>query len=111
MILFLLVFLSSGFVATATMPAGLRQFAEYQPFTPLADTAHGGDLLEWFVRAGEGLVVNDFTILRDSEVAAVVDGGDCDGRQSSVVDCARRRPTCVREGAISWSEIEALLGR
>jgi tRNA A37 threonylcarbamoyladenosine synthetase subunit TsaC/SUA5/YrdC len=27
------------------------------------------------------------------------------------VDCARRRPTCVREGAISWSEIEALLGR
>src|SRR5262249_19510411 len=38
MILFLLLFLSSGFVATATMPAGLRQFAEYQPFTPLADT-------------------------------------------------------------------------
>jgi hypothetical protein len=34
---------------------------------------HGGDLLEWFVRAGEGLVVNDFTILRDSEVAAVVE--------------------------------------
>jgi len=34
---------------------------------------HGGDLLEWFVRAGEGLVVNDFTILRDNEVAAVVE--------------------------------------
>ena len=34
---------------------------------------HGGDLLEWFVRAGEGLVVNDFTILRDSEVAQVVE--------------------------------------
>ncbi len=34
---------------------------------------HGGDLLEWFVRAGEGLVVNDFTILRDSEVASVVE--------------------------------------
>ena len=34
---------------------------------------HGGDLLEWFVRAGEGLVVNDFTILRDSEVAEVVE--------------------------------------
>ncbi len=41
MILFLLLFLSSGFVATATMPAGLRQFAEYQPFTPLADTVRG----------------------------------------------------------------------
>ena len=23
------------------MPAGLRQFAEYQPFTPLADTVRG----------------------------------------------------------------------
>jgi len=41
MILFLLVFLSSGFVATATMPAGLRQFAEYQPFTPVGDTVRG----------------------------------------------------------------------
>jgi hypothetical protein len=30
-----------GFVATATMPTGLRQFAEYQPFTPVADTVRG----------------------------------------------------------------------
>jgi ABC-2 type transport system permease protein len=41
MILFLLLFLSSGFVSTATMPTGLRQFAEYQPFTPVADTVRG----------------------------------------------------------------------
>ncbi len=41
MILFLLLFLSSSFVATATMPTGLRQFAEYQPFTPVADTVRG----------------------------------------------------------------------
>jgi ABC-2 type transport system permease protein len=41
MILFLLPFLGSGFVSTATMPAGLRQFAEYQPFTPVADTVRG----------------------------------------------------------------------
>jgi ABC-2 type transport system permease protein len=40
-ILLLLLFLSSGFVSTATMPAGLRQFAEYQPFTPVADTVRG----------------------------------------------------------------------
>jgi ABC-2 type transport system permease protein len=33
-----LLFLSSGFVSTATMPVGLRQFAEYQPFTPVADS-------------------------------------------------------------------------
>jgi hypothetical protein len=34
----------------------------------------GGDLLEWFVRAGDGLVVNDFTVLREDEVAAIVEG-------------------------------------
>ena len=41
MILLLLPFLGSGFVPTATMPTGLRQFAEYQPFTPVTDTARG----------------------------------------------------------------------
>ncbi len=41
MILFLLVFLSSGFVRTETMPDGLRQFAEYQPFSPMVDTVRG----------------------------------------------------------------------
>jgi hypothetical protein len=33
----------------------------------------GGDLLDWFVRAGEGIVVNDFTVLREDEVAAIVE--------------------------------------
>ena len=41
MFLTLLPFLSSGFVPTATMPAGLRQFAEYQPFTPVTQTVRG----------------------------------------------------------------------
>jgi ABC-2 type transport system permease protein len=41
MFLSLLPFLGSGFVPTSTMPAGLRQFAEYQPFTPVAQTVHG----------------------------------------------------------------------
>jgi ABC-2 type transport system permease protein len=34
----ILPFLSSGFVPTDSMPAGLRQFAEYQPFTPIIET-------------------------------------------------------------------------
>lgn len=34
---------------------------------------HGGDLLEWLVRVGEGIVVNDSIILRDSEVAEIVE--------------------------------------
>jgi ABC-2 type transport system permease protein len=41
MVLLLLLFLSSAFVRTGTMPGGLRQFAEYQPFTPVADTVRG----------------------------------------------------------------------
>ena len=36
--LMLLPFLSSGFVPTDSMPAGLRWFAENQPFTPITET-------------------------------------------------------------------------
>ena len=36
--LVMLPFISSGFVPTDAMPAGLRQFAEHQPFTPMIDT-------------------------------------------------------------------------
>ncbi len=41
MFLTLLPFLSSGFVPTDTMPAGLRQFAEHQPFTPVTQAVRG----------------------------------------------------------------------
>jgi ABC-2 type transport system permease protein len=36
-----LPFLSSGFVPTDSMPAGLRWFAQYQPFTPVIETVRG----------------------------------------------------------------------
>ncbi len=32
---------SSAFVSTASMPAGVRWFADYQPFTPVIDTLRG----------------------------------------------------------------------
>jgi ABC-2 type transport system permease protein len=41
MFLTLLPFLGSGFVPAASMPAGLRQFATYQPFTPVIETLRG----------------------------------------------------------------------
>lgn len=41
MFLTVLPFLSNGFVPTATMPVGLRQFAEYEPFTPVTQTVRG----------------------------------------------------------------------
>lgn len=37
----MLPFFGSGFVPTETMPAGLRWFAENQPFTPIMDTLRG----------------------------------------------------------------------
>ncbi|MFG1637368.1 ABC transporter permease [Pseudonocardia alni] len=41
MFLMLLPFLGSGFVPVDSMPAGLRWFAAYQPFTPVIDTLRG----------------------------------------------------------------------
>jgi len=48
MILFLLLFLSSGFVQTQTMPGGLRQFASTSPH-PVADTC-----ADWLTGAAIG---------------------------------------------------------
>jgi ABC-2 type transport system permease protein len=39
--LMLLVFVGSGFVPTDSMPAALRGFAEYEPFTPVIETLRG----------------------------------------------------------------------
>jgi ABC-2 type transport system permease protein len=39
--LILLPFLGSGFVPASSMSAGVRQFAEYQPFTPITETLRG----------------------------------------------------------------------
>jgi ABC-2 type transport system permease protein len=41
MVLTLLPFLSSGFIVVASMPVVLRQFAQYQPFTPVTDSIRG----------------------------------------------------------------------
>jgi len=41
MFLTMLPFLGSAFVPVATMPVGLRQFARYQPFTPVTETLRG----------------------------------------------------------------------
>ena len=41
MFLTLLPFLGSAFVPAATMPVVLRQFATYQPFTPVTETVRG----------------------------------------------------------------------
>jgi ABC-2 type transport system permease protein len=37
----ILPFLGSGFVPTSSMSAGVREFAEYQPFTPVIETLRG----------------------------------------------------------------------
>src|SRR5215831_11595433 len=51
--LILLPFLSSAIVPVAKMGAGVRQFAEYQPFTPIIETLRG--LLTGAPSAGDAL--------------------------------------------------------
>jgi len=51
--LILLPFLSSAIVPVATMGAGVRQFAEYQPFTPIIETLRG--LLAGTPSAGDAI--------------------------------------------------------
>lgn len=41
MLIQFLPFIGSAFVPTSSMPAGVRQFAEYQPFTPITETVRG----------------------------------------------------------------------
>jgi ABC-2 type transport system permease protein len=41
LIFLLLAFTSSAFVNTASMPVGVRWFAQYQPFTPVIDSLRG----------------------------------------------------------------------
>jgi ABC-2 type transport system permease protein len=51
--LILLPFLSSAIVPAAKMGAGMRQFAEYQPFTPIIETLRG--LLAGTPSAGDAI--------------------------------------------------------
>jgi ABC-2 type transport system permease protein len=67
----LLPFLGSGFVPATSMSPGLRQFAEYQPFTPITDTLRGLLLgthigSEWISAVGwcAGLTVVGYVLSR-----------------------------------------------
>jgi ABC-2 type transport system permease protein len=51
--LIMLPFLSSAFVPADTMRTGVRQFAEYQPFTPIIETLRG--LLNGAPSAGDAI--------------------------------------------------------
>ena len=51
--LIILPFLSSAIVPVATMGTGVRQFAEYQPFTPIIETLRG--LLNGAPSAGDAI--------------------------------------------------------
>lgn len=42
-------------------------------------------------------------------LAAVVDGGTCDGTPSTVVECTGPLPRCLREGGVPWAELATLL--
>jgi ABC-2 type transport system permease protein len=54
MFLMLLPFLGSGFVPTGSLPAGMRWFAEYEPFTPVNETLRG---LLTGAKIGDNLII------------------------------------------------------
>jgi L-threonylcarbamoyladenylate synthase len=47
----------------------------------------------------------------DSELAAVLDGGVCDGVPSTVVECRGPACRCLRQGGIPWDELRQGQGR
>jgi ABC-2 type transport system permease protein len=58
--LIMLPFLSSAFVPADTMRTGVRQFAEYQPFTPIIETLRG--LLTGTPSAGDAIAALAWTV-------------------------------------------------
>ena len=81
--LVLLPFLGSGFVPTDSMPAGVRWFAEYQPFTPVMETLRGflaGTPSEHDAAARGRVVRPDHRTQRDLGGALVPAQGDGVGR-------------------------------
>jgi ABC-2 type transport system permease protein len=58
--LIMLPFLSSAFVPADTMRTGVRQFAEYQPFTPIIETLRG--LLNGTPSAGDAIAALAWTV-------------------------------------------------
>jgi tRNA threonylcarbamoyl adenosine modification protein (Sua5/YciO/YrdC/YwlC family) len=49
------------------------------------------------------------TELFGSAVALVLDGGECAGSPSTVVDCTGAEPKLLREGRIPWSDLLSVL--
>ncbi len=45
--------------------------------------------------------------LFEGQIAAVLDGGRCDGAPSTVVDVTSGEPTCLRQGALAWADVTA----
>jgi L-threonylcarbamoyladenylate synthase len=45
-----------------------------------------------------------------AELALVLDGGECAGLPSTVVDCTQDPPRLLREGRLAWSDLEQSFG-
>lgn len=70
---------------------------------PLATTSanlHGRPTLTTAIEVAEAF---------GDAVAIVLDGGECKGSPSTVVDCTGAEPKLLRDGRIPWSELQAAL--
>ena len=89
MFLVFLPFLSSGFVPTGSMPAGLAWFAEHQPFTPIIETVRS--LLEGTPIGDTGMVAVGWCL--------VITSWGTSGRGSSTTATGCASDQCVSPGA------------
>jgi tRNA threonylcarbamoyl adenosine modification protein (Sua5/YciO/YrdC/YwlC family) len=59
-------------------------------------------------RHGELPIVTAAALVEEfgDDIAVVVDGGQCAGAPSTVIDLTGDAPRCIREGAVPWRDIE-----
>jgi L-threonylcarbamoyladenylate synthase len=82
-------------------PVARRLCADVGPLATTSANLHGGATPP---TAGE------VAALFGDAVAAVVDGGRCEGRPSTVVDCTGTDVVLLREGTVAWADVVGVAG-
>jgi L-threonylcarbamoyladenylate synthase len=82
-------------------PVARRLCAEVAPLATTSANLHGGTT---------PATAPEVAALFGEAVAVVVDGGRCEGRPSTVVDCTGTDLVLLREGTVAWSEVVGVAG-
>jgi L-threonylcarbamoyladenylate synthase len=82
-------------------PVARALCAEVGPLATTSANLHGG---------ATPSTADEVADLFGDAVAVVVDGGRCDGRPSTVVDCTGTDLVLLREGTVAWSDVVGVAG-